>query len=123
MADPLRLALLTFPQHWDGKRTLTLNVVLIPAVDPLPGPLIGASSPSFANGAPTFTVFIDTGLTSLPASTGSNVITLPPTIVSPAASPAATFAILQSAVTTNGATLGTPPALAITRIRKALPPS
>lgn len=123
MADPLRLVLLTFPQHWDGKGTLTLNVVLIPAVDPLPGPLIGASSPSFANGTPSFTVFIDTGLAILPASTGANVIVLSPTIVSPAASPAATFALLQTAVTASGATLSTPPPLAITRIRKALPPS
>jgi hypothetical protein len=123
MADSLRLALLTFPQHWDGNGTLTLNVVLIPAVDPLPGPLIGASSPSFANGAPSFTVFIDTGLAILPASTGSNVLTLSPTIVSAPASPAGTFALLQTAVTANGATLGTPPSLAITRIRKALPPS
>jgi hypothetical protein len=32
MADALRLALTTFPQHWDGNGTLTLNVVLIPAV-------------------------------------------------------------------------------------------
>ena len=67
MADPLRLVLLTFPQHWDGNGTLTLNVALIPAVDPLPGPLIGASSPSFANGAPAFTVIIDRGLAALPA--------------------------------------------------------
>jgi hypothetical protein len=123
MADPLRLALMTFPQHWDGNRTLELNVVLIPAVDPLPSPLIGTSSPSFADGAPTFTVIVDKGLATLPTSTGSNAISLGPTIISPPASPAATFAILKSAVTANGATLGTPPPLAITRIRKALPPS
>ena len=28
MADALRLALTTFPQHWDGKGTVTLNVVV-----------------------------------------------------------------------------------------------
>lgn len=123
MADPLRLVLTTFPQRWDGNGTLTLNVVLVPAVDPLPGSLIGASSPSFASGTPKFTVFIDEGLGALPASTGTSVISLTPTVTSPAATPAATFAILQSAVTGSGTTLGTPPALSISRIRKALPPS
>jgi hypothetical protein len=122
-ADALRLALTTFPQHWDGKGTITLNVVLIPAVDPLPGPLIGASSPSFANGAPTFKVIVDKGLAGLPSSTGPNAIPLTPTILSAPAAPAATFALLGTAVTASGATLGTPPALDIPRIRKSLPPS
>ncbi|KJC60082.1 hypothetical protein UP10_15575 [Bradyrhizobium sp. LTSPM299] len=123
MADALRLALTTFPQHWDGKGTLTLNVVVIPAVDPLPGSLIGPSSPSFANGAPTFTVIVNKGLGALPVSTGANAIALSPTILSAPASPAATFALLQSSVTASGATLGTQPILAIPRIRKSLPPS
>jgi hypothetical protein len=123
MADALRLALTTFPQHWDGNGTLTLNVVLIPAVDPLPGPLIGPSSPSFANGAPVFTVIVNKGLAALPVSTGANAIALTPTILSGPASPAATFALLQSSVTASGATIGMPPALAIPRIRKSLPPS
>ena len=89
MADALRLAVTTFPQHWDGKGTITLNVLLIPAADPLPGSLIGPSSPSFANGAPTFTVIVNKGLSTLPASTGANVIarrfwtSLPPGLNSP----------------------------------------
>ena len=123
MADPLRLALTTFPQHWDGNGTLTLNVVLIPAVDPLPGALIGTTSPSFAAGSPRFSVIVDTGLDALPASTGTNVITLTPAILSAPASPAATFALMQSAVTTSGATLSTTAPLVIPRIRKSLPPS
>ncbi|MBR0800651.1 hypothetical protein JQ615_35345 [Bradyrhizobium jicamae] len=123
MADPLRLALTTFPQHWDGNGTLTLNVVLIPAVDPLPGSLIGPSSPSFANGTPTFTVIVNKGLGALPVSSGANTIALTPAILSAPASPAATFAMLQSSVTASGATLGTQPILAIPRIRKSLPPS
>jgi hypothetical protein len=122
MGDALCLALTTFPQHWDGKGTVTLNVVLIPAVDPLPGALIG-SSPSFASGAPTFRVIVDKGLGALPASPGANAITLTPTIVSAPASPAATFALLQGAVTASGASFGTPPALSIRDIRKSLPPS
>src|ERR1700689_5103931 len=109
MANPLCLALTTFPQRWDGKGTLTLNVVLIPAVNPLPNALIGPSSPSFANGAPKFTVFVDQGFAALPASTGSNVISLTPTVLSAPASPAATFALLQSAVTANGASIGSTP--------------
>jgi hypothetical protein len=68
------------------------------------------------------TVIVDR-LAALRASTGPFATPLTPTIISPPAAPAATFAILQGAVTANGATLGTPPALAITRIRKALPPS
>ncbi len=123
MADPIRLALTTFPQHWDGNGTLTLNVVVIPAVDPLPGPLVGPSSPSFANGAPVFTVIVNKGLAGLPVSTGANAIAITPTILSAPASPAATFALLQSSVTASGATIGTPPALIIPRIRKPLPPS
>src|ERR1017187_5117023 len=111
MANPLCLALTPFPQHWDGKGTLTLNVVLIPAVNPLPNALIGPSSPSFANGAPKFTVIVDQGFASLPASTGANVITLAPSILSAPASPAATFALLQSAVTASGASLGSTAAL------------
>lgn len=123
MTDPLRLVLTTFPQHWDGNGALTLNVVLLPAVDPLPQPLIGTSSPSFASGTPKFTVFVDAGLGALPSSTATGVISLTPTVISPPATPAATFALLQSAVTANGTTLGTPPALSISRIRKALPSS
>ncbi|MFC5865090.1 hypothetical protein ACFPT7_22475 [Acidicapsa dinghuensis] len=121
MSDALRLAVMTFPQHWDGTGTLTLNVVLIPSVDPLPGPLIGTTSPSFANGAPTFSVVIDAGLAAEPGPPGTTV--LAPTVISAPASPAATFAVLQSAVTASGATLGTVTPLAIPRIRKALPAS
>ena len=123
MADPLRLALTTFPQHWDGSGTLTLNVVLVPAVDPLPGALIGTASPSFANGSPTFSVILNPGLDALPSSTGTGAVTLTPTILSAPATPAATFALLQGAVTTSGATLGTSTSLVIPRIRKSLPPS
>jgi hypothetical protein len=123
MADPLRLVLTSFPQHWDGKGTLTLNVVLLPTVDPLPNSLIGPSSPSFAKGTPTFVVIINPGLASLPVSTGSGILTLTPTVVSPPATPVATFGLLQSAVTAVGATLAAPPALSIPKIRKALPPS
>jgi hypothetical protein len=123
MADPLRLVLTSFPQRWDGSGTLTLNVVLLPTVDPLPGSLIGPSSPSFANGSPTFVVIVDQGLASPPASTGPGVLTLTPTVISPPATPAATFNVLRSAVTAAGATLGAPPALTIPRIRKALPAS
>jgi hypothetical protein len=122
MAEALCLALTTFAQHWDGRGTLTLNVVVIPAVDPLPGSLIG-SSPSFASGAPTFTVFVNKGFAALPVSTGANAIALTPTILSAPASPAATFALLQTAVTASGTAFGPAPTLTIPRIRKALPPS
>ena len=124
MTDPLRLVLTTFPQHWDGTGTLTLNVVLLPAVDPLPGPLIGTSSPSFASGTPKFTVLIDPGTGALPDPANSNLVSLTPTVISPPATPAATFNILQNAVTAHQATLLDPPTPPPKiRVRKALPPS
>jgi hypothetical protein len=121
MADALRLAVMTFPQHWDGAGTLTLNVVLVPSVDPLAAALIGTSTPAFANGTPTFSVAINAGLAAEPGAPGA--VTLTPTVISAPAAPAATFALLKSAVTASGATIGgiIPPN--IPRIRKALPPS
>ena len=68
-------------------------------------------------------MIVNKGLAALPVSTGANAIALTPTILSGPASPAATFALLQSSVTAGGATIGVPPALAIPRIRKSLPPS
>ena len=54
MADSLSLVMMTFPQRWDGNGTLTLNLTLLPSVDPISGPLIGSNpaTPSFANGKP-----------------------------------------------------------------------
>ncbi len=126
MADPLRLVMMTFPQHWNGKDTLTLNVMLIPSADPLAGPLIGANpaTPSFVKGAPAFTVFVNEGLAALP-NTQAGALTLTPTVTSLSADPLATFTLLQNAVTASGKTIG-PPATqppVTPRIRKALPPS
>ena len=60
MADALSLVMMTFPQAWDGSGTLTLNLTLLPSVDPLAGPLIGANpaTPSFAAGSPVFRVHV-----------------------------------------------------------------
>jgi hypothetical protein len=126
MADALRLVMMTFPQQWDGEGTLTLNVLLIPSVDPIAGPLIGTdpATPAFAKGAPAFRVIANPGFDALPAIADPGAITLTPTIVSPPATPAATFATLQSAVaakTTIAPLTGTP--LVTPRIRKALPQS
>ena len=54
MADALSLVMMTFPQQWDGNGTLTLNLTVLPSVDPVSGPLIGANpaTPSFATGTP-----------------------------------------------------------------------
>ena len=46
-----------------------------------------------------------------------------PTVISPPAAPAATFALLKSAVTAAGSMIGTPPTVSVARIRKALPAS
>lgn len=126
MADPLRLAMMTFPQRWDGAGTLTLGTLLVPtvAVDPLTDPLIGAdpATPAFALGAPEFRVHINEKLVGLP-SDGSG-FDLVPTVTSAASAPAPTFKLLSQAVTTAGASMAAtvaPPTT--TRIRKALPPS
>ena len=128
MADALQLVMMTFPQLWDGKGTLTLNVLLVPSdqVDPIGAPLIGAdpATPSFANGAPTFSVHVQPALTALPSVTGPGVFEVAPVITSDPASPLATFTLLQGAVTTAGKTIGpVPPPVVTPRIRKALPPS
>ncbi|MEA2297892.1 MAG: hypothetical protein QOF77_828 [Solirubrobacteraceae bacterium] len=124
MADPLRLAMMTFPQHWDGAGTLTLSVLLIPSADPLAEPLIGLdpATPTFARGAPSFTVLVDPGLAALPSTAAA--FALVPSVTSPAPAPAATFDLLAGAVTTAGARLAPPAVAAPTpRIRKALPPT
>src|SRR5947209_691039 len=123
MSDPLRLAIMTFPQRWDGAGHLTLGALLVPsaAVDPLTDPLIGAdpTTPAFAQGAPTFRVHVNEKLVALP--TDGSGFDLVPTVTSAAAAPEATFKLLSQAVTTAGASM--PPTVApppTTRIRKAL---
>ena len=126
MNDALRLAMMTFPRHWDGAGTLTLGVLLVPSadVDPLNEPLIGAdpATPAFAHGAPRFTVCADEGLAALP--TTAAAVALTSSVTSAAADPAATFQLLSNAVTAAGASIAAtvaPPKT--TQIRKALPPS
>jgi hypothetical protein len=126
MADALRLVMMTFPQQWDGKGTLTLNVMLIPSVDPIGSPLIGTNpaTPTFAKGTPAFRVIVNPGFDALPSTSDPGAITLTPTVTSAAPTPVATFATLQSAVTaktTIAPLSGTP--IVTPRIRKALPPS
>ena len=53
MAQDLRLVIMTFPQRWDPTtNTLAVNAVLIPTVSPLDNPLLGGSSPKFADHVP-----------------------------------------------------------------------
>jgi hypothetical protein len=126
MADP-RLILMTFPQHWDGAGTLRLNVLLIPAVDPIGVPLIGAdpATPTFATGTPTFAVQIQPGVAALPSATGPGLFTLVPTVLPPPADPVTAFGILAAAVTAHGKTVtaAAAPEPPTPRIRKALPES
>ena len=127
MADTLSLVLMTFPQHWDGKGTLTLNLTILPSVDPVGGPLIGANpaTPSFAAGKPAFTVHVQPGVAALPGLAAPGVFPVTPTITSPAADPVATFNLLKTAVSATGKTIGAPATLppVTARIRKSLPPS
>src|SRR5215470_17939917 len=104
LAD-LRVALMSFPQSWDGA-TLSLNLLCVPSVDPLATPLVGAA-PAFADRVPQFRAV---------------------TIVVPAApvAPRPQFLNLAAQATSLGVVIGpppAPPATAVARIRKALPAS
>ncbi|HEU5001984.1 MAG TPA: hypothetical protein VFW71_04315 [Actinomycetota bacterium] len=127
MASAPNLVMMTFPQHWDGTGTLTLNVLLIPSVDPVAGPLIAAAPPppSFAAGKPTFAVHVQPTVAALPGVAAPGLFTVTPGVTSPAADPVATFHLLQTSVAATGKTIGPPAAAApvTARVRKALPPS
>jgi hypothetical protein len=122
-----RLAVMTFPQRWDGAGRLTLNALLIPSGDPLDVPLVGADPavPAFADGAPALRVLIDPGLEALPDPAAAS--TLVPTVLSEPAAPRATFELLVAQLTAAGLAIAKlPPAATRPRaasIRKALPGS
>ncbi|MEA2155183.1 MAG: hypothetical protein QOE11_1323, partial [Solirubrobacteraceae bacterium] len=123
MNADLRLALMTFPQAWDGGRTLTLNALLIPSVDPLVDPLVAndPATPPFAAGRPALQVMVNAGLATMPDPAAA--VAVAPAYSRPA-DPASTFRALESIVTVK-ATIAAPVAAApvTTRIRKALPDS
>ncbi|HEY2301901.1 MAG TPA: hypothetical protein VGH66_08405 [Acidimicrobiales bacterium] len=127
MADSLSLVMMTFPQRWDGNGTLTLNLTLLPSVDPISGPLIGSNpaTPSFANGKPVLAVHVQPTVAALPSLAAPGVFEVTPTVTSDPADPPATFKLLQTAVVAAGRTVGAPATLppVTARIRKSLPPS
>src|SRR5215472_14160664 len=125
LAD-LRLALMSFPQSWDGA-TLSLNLLCVPSVDPLAGPLVGAA-PAFADHIPKMRAVAIPSLDGFPATTDPLAVRVPPTIVVPPApvSPRPQFLALAAQATALGVAIGpppAPPATAVARIRKALPAS
>ena len=122
----LRLALMSFPQRWDGA-TLALNLLAVPSVDPLADPIAGAA-PAFADHVPALRAVLIPNLDAFPTTTDATAIRLAVAILSPAVlvPPRPSFAALASQATAQGVTIGpTPPAPAapVQRIRKALPAS
>jgi hypothetical protein len=122
----LRLALMAFPQRWDGA-TLSLNLLCVPSVDPLADPIAGAA-PAFADHVPVLHAVVIPNLDAFPTTTDATAERRPVTIDTPA-SPVPTrpsFTALAAQAAALGVTIGpTPPAPAapVRRIRKALPAS
>src|SRR5271167_3628279 len=119
----LRLALMSFPQRWDGA-TLSLNLL---SVHPLADPIAGAA-PAFADHVPALQAVAIPNLDTFPTTTDPTALRLPVTIVVPAAPvpPRPSFQALAAQATALGVTIGpTPPtpAAPVQRIRKALPAS
>jgi len=117
---------MTFPQHWDGT-TLTLNLLLVPAVDPLVDAVAGAAAP-FADRVPDLGVVVIPSLDTLPTTLDPTALRPVPTIVAPAAPvpPRPGFERLEQQATAEGVAVGPPPAAPaapVRRIRKALPGS
>jgi hypothetical protein len=131
MADTLRLAVLTFPQRWNpATATLDVNVVLVPSVSPVDGPLLGPGTPDFADHVPALRACVIPSLSETPFSNDPTIVHLTPKIVEPAA-PApsrpnflklvAAAAASKNPATITGTGALTSPSQAT--IRKALPQS
>ena len=126
-AADLRLALMSFPQRWDGIGTLSLNLLCIPSVDPLADPIAGAA-PAFADHIPALQAIAIPSLDAFPATTDPLAVSSTPTILVPAAPvpPRPAFERLANQATAQGVTIGAAPTAAaapVARIRKALPAS
>src|SRR5262252_2883450 len=109
LAD-LRLALMTFPQSWDGA-TLSLNLLSVPSVDPLAVSLAGAA-PAFADHVPSLRAVVIPSLDAFPTTTDALAVRVPVTIVAPAAAvaPRPAFLAMSAQATAQGVTIGAPQA-------------
>ena len=126
MAADLHLALMAFPQEWDGTG-LALNLLCIPSVDPLADPIAGAAPP-FADRVPNLRAVAIPSLDTLPSGTDAQAVRIPVTIVQPASPvpPRPAFTALAQQAAAQGVTIGAPPpipAVTVGQIRKALPDS
>jgi hypothetical protein len=126
-AADLRLALMSFPQRWDGIGTLSLNLLCIPSVDPLTDAVAGAA-PAFADHVPILQAIAIPSLDAFPTTTDLLAVRSTPIILVPTTPvpPRPAFERLANQATAQGVTIGpAPPALPtpVARIRKALPAS
>ncbi|HET7487727.1 MAG TPA: hypothetical protein VFJ85_07340 [Acidimicrobiales bacterium] len=126
MAD-LRLAVMAFPQQWDGA-TLRVNLLVIPSVDPLLDPVAAAGTVAFADSVPALRPVVIPNLDSVPTTADAAALRVPLSLVAPPApvSPRPMFEQLAAQAGAQGVTIKpsggvAPPS--VSRIRKALPQS
>ena len=127
MAD-LRLAVMTLVQRWDAaSKTLRAHLVLMPSVDPVGTPLVGAA-PAFADRLPDLSAVVIGSLGTTPKTTDPLALRILPTILDPAAPvvPVSAYTTLAAQATAQGVTIapnGAPGPALTSVIRKALPQS
>jgi len=119
---------MAFPQRWDGAH-LALNLLLVPSVDPLVDPVVGAA-PAFADRVPDLAVVAIPSLDTLPTVADPTAVRPPFTIVEPPApaAPRPGFEALALQATAQGVAIvpkAPSPAAPVDpiRVRKALPTS
>jgi hypothetical protein len=120
---------MTFPQRWNpATATLHINVMLIPSISPVDDPVLGGSSPKFADHAPTLRANVIPSLDVVPTSTDPTIQHIVPTILhpSPSAPTRANYDKLVAQATAQGITVSGTGAMTSpsqSSIRKALPQS
>src|SRR5262245_34887808 len=126
LAD-LRLAVMAFPQQWDGS-ALSLNVLLVPSVDPLTAPLAG-TAPPFADHVPALRAVVIPNLDAYPTTDDATAVRPATTVVapSPRVEPRPVLEQLADLAAARGVTIAAaapaPVGGRVARIRKALPES
>jgi hypothetical protein len=116
--DDLRLSLLTFPQRWDGKGALTVNLVVIPVGDPF-APLT-PTGPRFAGTELSLRAVVILSLESLPQ-TGLSALHFPAPTPLPA-NQLELFGTFLGAYAIDPQAIRRPLGPDV-RVRKSLPPS
>lgn len=120
MANPT-LSLMAFPQSWDGTK-LTLNVLLVPAVDPTADNQIAPGTPAFAKAKPVLGAKLITNLNNLPDTTDPATKSFPMGVTAPA-NALSLFNQLKASFQFNPSPPAPQPRRDLTSVKKYLPPS